>query len=582
MNHLWQSTLFAGVVGLLTLVLRKNPARVRYWLWVAASAKFLIPFSLLVALGSQVPLRNAPAAVPLPVFIEYMAQPVASAEPAHPVLGASRAIDPWRLGLVIWAAGSLLFLVRWSREWLRLRTILRSATPLNLGIPAEARSSPALLEPGVFGIWRPVLLLPEGIIERLAPAELRAILAHELCHARHRDNLFAALHMGVEALFWFHPLTWWIGRRMLQEREQACDEEVLRQGSQPEIYAEGILKVCESYLHAPLACMPGVAGADLKKRIEAIMTSNVVRKLNARRKLLLAVAGILTVMAPVGFGILNAPAVQAQSPAASVTFEAASVKQLKNPTRTDLRFPAFLPGGKFSATAPLINTIGAAYGLPFNIGPRLSGGPAWIRSEDGVYHIEAVTGKGAVPDGLPASVRTARMRAALQGLLADRFHLVIRRETREMPIYALLVGKGGPKLQQADIAEKDCPDVTPGPNVRPGDPVVACHVFLGGQGRGLHARAADMGDLASFVENWSGRPLLDKTGIQGLYRIETQGWLPMQAGPPATDAKSESGLAYADLPTLFQVMEGLGLKMEAQTDKVDVFVIDHIERPTEN
>ena len=59
-NHLWQSTLFAGAAGLLTLALRKNPARVRHWVWVAASLKFLIPFSLLVALGSNVGWRTAP------------------------------------------------------------------------------------------------------------------------------------------------------------------------------------------------------------------------------------------------------------------------------------------------------------------------------------------------------------------------------------------------------------------------------------------------------------------------------------------------------------------------------------------
>ena len=58
-NHLWQSTLFAGAAGLLTLALRKNPARVRHWVWVAASLKFLVPFSVLIALGSHVRLADA-------------------------------------------------------------------------------------------------------------------------------------------------------------------------------------------------------------------------------------------------------------------------------------------------------------------------------------------------------------------------------------------------------------------------------------------------------------------------------------------------------------------------------------------
>ena len=61
----------------------------------------------------------------------------------------------------------------------------------------EILCSPALLEPGVFGIRRPVLLLPEGITERLTSAQLEAIFTHELCHVRRRDNLAAAIHMVV-------------------------------------------------------------------------------------------------------------------------------------------------------------------------------------------------------------------------------------------------------------------------------------------------------------------------------------------------------------------------------------------------
>lgn len=121
--------------------------------------------------------------------------------------------------------------------------------------------SPAFAEPGVFGVRRPVLLLPAGITDRLTPPQLKAIVAHELCHMRRRDNLGTAIHMGVEALFWFHPLVWWLGARLMEEREHACDEEVLLTGSEPQAYAEGILKICELYLESPLPCVPGVTGA---------------------------------------------------------------------------------------------------------------------------------------------------------------------------------------------------------------------------------------------------------------------------------------------------------------------------------
>src|SRR5205814_9687329 len=122
-------------------------------------------------------------------------------------------------------------------------------------------------------------------------------------------------------------------------------------------------------------------------------------------------------------------------------------------------------------------------------------------------------------EGLSAHALVDRERLMLKALLADRLKLVIRRETREMPIYTLVVGKGGPKLPKADIQEKDCP-VTP--EIVPADANRVCHLFTAGRERGLHARAADMSDLVNFVQGWTDRPLFDKTGIKGLYHIETE------------------------------------------------------------
>jgi bla regulator protein blaR1 len=81
----------------------------------------------------------------------------------------------------------------------------------------------------------------------LTSEQLKAIFDHELCHVECRDNLTALLHMLVEAIFWFHPLVWWVGARLVDERERACDEAVLQAGNAPEVYAEGILEVCKLY-----------------------------------------------------------------------------------------------------------------------------------------------------------------------------------------------------------------------------------------------------------------------------------------------------------------------------------------------
>jgi len=144
-------------------------------------------------------------------------------------------------------------------------------------------------------LLHPVLLLPAGIAGRLTPAQLEAVLAHELCHVRRRDNLSASIHMVVEAIFWFHPLVWWIGAKLVEERERACDEEVLSLGSEPRVYAEGIVNVCRLYVESPLVCLSGVTGSNLKKRIEAIMTNRIVLRLNFAKKIALTVAGIAAV-----------------------------------------------------------------------------------------------------------------------------------------------------------------------------------------------------------------------------------------------------------------------------------------------
>jgi beta-lactamase regulating signal transducer with metallopeptidase domain len=102
------------------------------------------------------------------------------------------------------------------------------------------------MEPGIFGLVRPALLWPQAISARLEEAHLEAVLAHEVRHVRRRDNLTAVFHMLVEAIFWFHPLLWWLEKRLVEEREYACDEEISLRCGQPQIYAESILRVCGS------------------------------------------------------------------------------------------------------------------------------------------------------------------------------------------------------------------------------------------------------------------------------------------------------------------------------------------------
>jgi bla regulator protein BlaR1 len=286
-NHLWQSTLFAFVAGLLATALRNNSANVRYWLWFAASCKFFVPFSLLINLGAHLrwaPIVNEITTPTVPVVWPVIAPPASAVFPF--ATAATQTFVDWAHVIIfgLWVSGFGAIALTRLQGWRRIRAIVRRSTPLTIpGIPGvdlqasvQVRSSSGLLEPGVVGLWRPVLLVPAGVEESLAPPELEAVLAHELCHALRRDNLTAAIHMIVEAVFWFHPLVWWIGARLVDERERACDEHVLRVFREPRAYAEGILKVCKLYVESPLTCVSGVTGStNIKKRIDDIMNNRV-------------------------------------------------------------------------------------------------------------------------------------------------------------------------------------------------------------------------------------------------------------------------------------------------------------------
>jgi uncharacterized protein (TIGR03435 family) len=300
----------------------------------------------------------------------------------------------------------------------------------------------------------------------------------------------------------------------------------------------------------------------------------------------LTAISVLAVASPLMIAL--APHLRAQSKPERETFDVASIKPL-TPGNNRPGRPQLMPNGRFTSTDSVSVVIAAALNLPLNrtnLEVRLTGLPKWAESPEGVFDIQATA---TIPPGLSDKARDEHMRAMLQSLLADRFKMTYHRESKEMPVFALVVAKGGPKLQKASVDEKDCP----GPEVRaaeaatlrPGDTPTACHSISGGQGRGLHARAADLTDVINYLENWTAdRPLIDKTGVKGLYRFDTKGWSPVQVAStaPAPGTKTEDGTDAADIPTLFQVFEQLGLKIESQKAKVDVYVIDHLEKPTGN
>src|SRR3984957_7657910 len=593
-NHLWQSTLFAVLVGFLTLALRNNRAWVRHRLWLAASVKFLIPFSLLIGLGGHWARSRGHVSVQNGLYsvAEVVSQPFSqSAAPAVAPSPGSQMIARLSSFLpeicaALWLCGFVATFGLWWLRWRRISGALRGAVSMSQGrevnalrqlermagvrTPTTMLLSQVSLEPGIFGIVRPVLLWPMGISARLEDAHLQAILAHELWHVRRRDNLTAAVHMVVEAVFWFHPLVWWLGARLVEERERACDEEVLQMISQPQVYAESILKTCEFCVASPLACVSGVTGADLKKRIVRIMTERVVSSLDLNRKLLLIAAALIAVAAPILFGFLHATPTRAASQAGNTStklpaFEVASIKPNKSgEPNVSLMFT---PNGFDATNAPVREVIQLAYQVQEY---QVSGGPSWINSDR--YDIEAKVDSSAAEQLRQLDMDQHRL--MLRPLLEDRFHLKVHQETKELPVYALLVGKNGPKLHEAK------PNDTYPDGIKDPDGVARSGLIRMGPG-GLTAQGLPMAHIVRLLSQQLGRTVLDKTGLTGNYYLNLK-WTP-DTGPASMMGPDSKPTPDTSGPSIFTaIQEQLGLKLESRKGPVEVLVIDSAERPSAN
>ena len=600
-NHLWQSTLFAVMAGLLTLLLRKNHARTRYWLWLTASTKFLIPFSLLVSIGNRLSWLRDSAGTKAGLYfaMEELSQPFTQTiVPTIPRVSPSATplhLLPALL-TAVWLCGFVLIFCVWCLRWRRVSAAMREASPLQQGREVEALRrlenlggvtkrieilvSRVSLEPGIFGVARPVLLWPEGISARLADAHLEAILAHEVWHVRRRDNLSAAIHMAVESLFWFHPLVWWLGTRLVEERERACDEEVVELGSDRQVYAESILKVCEFCVESPLACVSGVTGSDLKKRMVHIMNGIFVRKLDFSRKLLLSVVAVLAVAVPVFFGLVNATPIRAQSQAessaaAALGFETASIKPHQSTGALQMSKLLYTPNGLSATNVSLLTLIRDVYRVQES---QISGAPDWITSEK--YDVEAKMDQSVAAElhKLDPLQSLPQRQQMLQALLADRFKLALHRETKELPVYALVIAENGPKLQEAKPGDT-YPNGIKGPDGRPGGPRNMR------MGRGMMAgQALPMADIVRALSDQLSRTVLDKTGLTGRYDLTLQ-WTPDDSQLPMFN-ESESHTATQPAPSgpsiFTAIQEQLGLELKSQDSPVETLVIDHVEKPSEN
>jgi uncharacterized protein (TIGR03435 family) len=276
-------------------------------------------------------------------------------------------------------------------------------------------------------------------------------------------------------------------------------------------------------------------------------------------------------------------------------FEVASIKPNKeNDHRVMI---GMAPGGRFTAHGVTVKQlISMAYGVRDH---QLTGLPGWAESER--YDISAKP-EGAPPENaappnrMPSEAemqtQQEKMRAMMKDLLADRFGLKVHPETKEMPVYALVVAKNGSKLEESKEGAPPIVDFGGrGPMAGgrgPGSDDV--RQTRGGpmmrMGRGqITAQDMRMPMLVEQLSRTLGRNVIDKTGLTGKYDVKLN-WTPDESQPaafpggdgPRTDAATpETG------PSLFTaIQEQLGLKLESQKGPVEVIVVDHIEKATEN
>jgi len=245
--------------------------------------------------------------------------------------------------------------------------------------------------------------------------------------------------------------------------------------------------------------------------------------------------------------------VSGQVATAPPVFEVASVRLNQTGTRGGtMDFPK--GGERFTATNM---PLGALILIAYNVTVRQLSGPGAGLSEK--YDVAAKAEHAVKPD---------EMLRMLQALLADRFKLVVRRETREVPVWALTIGKGGPKLHQSDPPESEA-----------ATPRTPSHAG-GTEARSGHLVFKDesMPDFAWALSRTAGsgdRMVVDHTGLKGNYDFELT--FERDSGPVGADVRDLEGS-----PIFSALQEQLGLKLESKKAPVEFLIIEHVEQPSEN
>jgi uncharacterized protein (TIGR03435 family) len=258
-------------------------------------------------------------------------------------------------------------------------------------------------------------------------------------------------------------------------------------------------------------------------------------------------------------------------PVPAAQFEVASIKPNGSASPCDSLI-RYLPGGRINANnVPLRSLIRSAYRVKDF---QITGGSDWTSAAR--YDVIAKATQGTSQDQLPV---------VMQAILADRFKLIVHRETKELPVYALVAAKQGRKLSQSKGA---C--VEPGSSIPPSAPgqpqLTFCGTMVMGV-NGLNAEKIDVKQMANGLSGILGRNVTDKTGFSGTFDVHLQFARDEATAGLIAIRGSGCGPAQSALdptePSIFTALEEqLGLRLESTKGPVEILVIDHAETPSEN
>ena len=604
LHFLWQGAALALLGAALLALMRHRSARGRYAL-AALTLAAMIAAPLVTAARLARAEASRPAAIPAgAAHGASVAQPIpaASAVSARPAsadapLEAPRVL-PWVVGL--WTAGVVLFTVRLAGGWLRIRRLHRAARAMppsrwdgaarqvaaRLGFTRAFAvvDSPAVETPIVIGWLKPVVLLPVAALAAPTPAQVDAILAHELAHVRRHDSLVNLLQTVAETLLFYHPGVWWLSSRIRLEREHCCDDVALQVCDDRVAYATALTELAAwSIGPAPLSL--AATGGALLHRVRHVLGLPTRSRRGSAGAAFVALAAIVLVVGVFRMVPLAQPLAPAGSRGAAVgppdVNAATGFELLPRPTA----FPTDDPRGvrawdvtvRFaSGEMPLVGFSGRSL-IRFAYGQSsvpVVDAPAWIDTQS--LDLTAIVSNPRDDEEVRGAVRQA---------LEQQLGLRVHSSTREFPVYALILADGAPGVALRPSAEncRPAPPPAAGPVLHQSSEIRA----VCGLENTMTGAAANGVTMAEFVSSLRydlaplsvGREVIDRTGLSGRYDFELRtGFLPLAAlATHLSAARALLGpLGFRSVPA---ALADLGLQLEDTTAPFDVLVVDNVTPP---